>query len=662
VFVRSDLTWALDRPDAVPVSGQDLCVKGWCFSKNALDCLEVIVYVDGTPTPAFCGLSRPDVARHFNNPSIEQCGFVARFRCPRETSEVSLFVRANGAEFLVRDHIKVPEPVDPNPSGRGIASYKDWLTHEEARLFWKEDEIPQRIAALEYFPLFSIILPTYNTPPYFLKRCIESVLSQHYSHWQLCIADDCSTDEKVLPTLGSYASKDSRIYLESRDQQGGISAASNLALRGAKGDFVLLLDHDDELHSHALLELAKALNSNDKNDLIYSDEDKVDRWGIRSQPAFKPDFDKDLFLSFNYLGHLIALRRSVVTEIGGFRSVCDGAQDWDLLIRTTEIISPAAIKHIRKPLYHWRMHEDSTSMNLDAKPYVAKAWAKVLQDHTERTTKKAKVAEGLFYGSMRLKYESARNRAIGIFLRPQDGVFQTAVVKTNLGCKNANIYQFVGCTVIAMPDDFLPSEEGASSDVDREGVVSLPTALCSVTEMEEDVLVFIDGQLEALNHLFFEELAAQAMRNECGLVAGISLNPDNQIIDSGLVRVRTGELIDPYVGINFGNHAYMGQLSVVRSLDAISGRFFAVRREHLAAVGGLGALSSTRIQRVARLLGKHAIDEGLSILFTPYAVATFYTDSEMLKQEATDGVQQDLLRLNPHLLEFRSNEMLQGRI
>jgi len=644
--------FSLDTPEAIEVGYGDFAVNGWCFSANPGDQLQVHVLADTTYTPAFIGLPRPDVARHYGKSGIHNCGFVARFRCPKLGQPVSLVGRLNDTEFVMVSEVSLPVQRRAIPAAPGpITSYKEWLEGKERDLYWREDEIESRsTSSLAYLPLISIILPTYNTPPYFLKRCLESVMEQRYVNWQLCITDDQSSDKSVFSALRDYALLEPRIHLERSVQQGGISAASNSALKNAKGDFVVLLDHDDELHPHALLELARAVNAFPKAQFFYSDEDKIDQYGVRSQPAFKPDFDENIFLSFNYLGHMIALKRSLVMEIGGFRSWCDGAQDWDLLIRAMEVLSPSEIKHIRKPLYHWRMHGDSTSFNLDAKPYVANAWARVLQDHVQRKGKKVAVTEGLFYGSMRLKHLAPEQMEIGVFLRPEDGAFQASVIKANTGRRVLHFYQIVESAVFQMnPGDERPEGQ---------------PALCSLTELKGDVFVFINGPLESLSHLFFEELASQAMRRGCPLATGISLDSGNRILASGYVRTDKGEFIDPYVGTQFPRHGYMGQINVVRSIDACSETFFAVQRKHLAECGGLGAVSSSGMHFLARELSLKARQDGLSVIFTPYAVATFSESCQPSRTyEANPAEPLEPLRLNPQILAFQQpDQLLRGNL
>ncbi len=645
---KDGIVFTLDTPEPVPLNSREYYLKGWCVAGSSVDGLRIAVLVDGVEQAAFFGLPRPDVAAYFKLPSVTRCGFIARFQLGAASGPVTPVAILHGKRIPLTGPITIP--AQEMPEGSKVTNYQHWLALKESDLFWKEEEIPRRLAALDYRPLISVILPTYNTPNYFLLRCLESVVGQHYRNWELCAADDKSSDPEVLETLHKFAAADSRIKVVQSERQGGISAASNIALKHAGGDFIVLLDHDDELHPFALLEMVRAFNESPRSHFFYSDEDKINEYGVRCQPSFKPDFDRNTFLSQNYLGHLIALRRSLVTEIGGFRSSCDGAQDWDLLLRASEIVDQATIRHVRKPLYHWRMHDNSTASNLDCKPYVAKAWGRVLNDHVARTGQAVSVSEGLFHGSMRLCYPAPRNLEVGVFLRTMDGAFQSAFVKMNAARRALHIYQLSGCAVSRIPSGYL---NGSAS--------ALRASPCSLTELSGDVFVFINGKLESLNHHFFEELVSQSMRKDCGLATGIAVDSENNIISTGLVRSSDNHLMDPCLGVKMPSHGYLGQASLVRCVDACPETFFAVRREHLEAVGGLGVVSSSEIRHLATILTQYLQDKGLSLIFTPYAVASFSPAEEPAKERTLQSTKQETLRVNPALLSFvNSDQVLKG--
>ncbi len=262
--------------------------------------------------------------------------------------------------------------------------YSEWVATfdtlgDEARRM-----IRKRIAGLPRRPRISIVMPVYNTPEQWLRKAIDSVCGQLYPDWELCIADDASTTPHVAIVLDEYARKDWRIKVVRRATNGHISAASNSALELATGDFTGLLDHDDELAEHALFCVVEAMLANPEAGLIYSDEDKIDAHGVRSQPYFKPDWNYDLLLSHNLICHFACYRTELLRHVGGFREGFEGAQDYDLALRCIEQLQPAQIVHIPRVLYHWRMHSDSTAADIETKPYAVEAAKRAVAEHLAR--------------------------------------------------------------------------------------------------------------------------------------------------------------------------------------------------------------------------------------------------------------------------------------
>jgi hypothetical protein len=217
---------------------------------------------------------------------------------------------------------------------RAFASeYDRWIADCERR---DETAVGEAGSTLPLRPLISIIMPVYRTPAEILRRAIESVRSQTYANWELCVADDFSQSSDVDAVLTRY-SNDPRVKVVRRTAQGGISAASNSALEAAAGEFIALLDHDDELAPDALYHVVDAVNREPNAGLLYTDEDKIDLDGRRYEPFFKPAWSPDLLLSENYICHLLVLRRTLVERAGGFRPEFDGSQDYDLILRVSRL-------------------------------------------------------------------------------------------------------------------------------------------------------------------------------------------------------------------------------------------------------------------------------------------------------------------------------------
>jgi GT2 family glycosyltransferase len=239
-------------------------------------------------------------------------------------------------------------------------------------------------------PRFSIITPVFNTPIEALKRCAQSVFEQTQKDWEWCLADDGSTDNQVLKFLKNISAKDPRIKVVFRDSNGGIVQASNSALDLAIGEFVVLLDHDDELSTDALQIVDEYISDNKDADYLYSDEDKIDQDGLYFDRFSKPKFCPERLRGQNYCSHLSVIRRSLLVQVGYFRDGFDGAQDYDLVLRISE--QARQIVHIPKVLYHWRIIEGSTAGTDDAKPYAFISAKKAVEEHCQRLGIDAEVA------------------------------------------------------------------------------------------------------------------------------------------------------------------------------------------------------------------------------------------------------------------------------
>ena len=275
-------------------------------------------------------------------------------------------------QSIERKQLRQEEKECVNPNN--AFQYRNWIEEKNKR----EKEKYQKF---DYQPLISILIPVYNVPVIYLKACIDSVLNQVYKNFELCIADDCSTDPEIRKVLESYTKKDKRVKVVYREKNGHISNATNSALSIATGEYISLLDNDDTITEDALYQVVKALNKNKKLELIYSDEDKIDLNGNFCFPTYKPDWSPDLFSCYNYLCHFTTIKRKVVDKINGFRAGYEGAQDYDIFLRCISNIKYENIYHIPKILYHWRMIAGSTAAIMSNKDYAFERGRKALQDY-----------------------------------------------------------------------------------------------------------------------------------------------------------------------------------------------------------------------------------------------------------------------------------------
>jgi GT2 family glycosyltransferase len=240
-------------------------------------------------------------------------------------------------------------------------------------------------------PRFSIVTPVYNPPREAFEHCVRTVLNQSFVDWEWCLANDASPDDWVAPRLNELQRQDARIRIVDREVNGGIVAASNDAIAISSGEFLVLLDNDDELHLDALQLVASALDRDPDCDYLYSDENKITVEGMHFDAFLKPAWSPERLLAQNYTSHLSVLRRSVVEEVGRFRNGFDGSQDYDLVLRVIE--RARKVVHVPHVLYHWRSLPTSTASAASAKPYAFAAALKAVSEHLERTETPADVTE-----------------------------------------------------------------------------------------------------------------------------------------------------------------------------------------------------------------------------------------------------------------------------
>jgi glycosyltransferase involved in cell wall biosynthesis len=281
--------------------------------------------------------------------------------------------------------------------------------YRQAYEAWLEtNEHPNRAAAIQEMttfsrkPLISLVVPVYNVEEEWLSRFISSVQSQWYEKWELCLADDHSSDPRVVPLLKKFSQSDDRIKVTFRAENGHISEATNSAIKLASGQLIGFMDDDDELSADALYEIAKALNEAPETDFFYTDEDQIDEDGRRSEPAFKPDYSPNTLLTRNYINHFTVVSKNLLERSGPLRSEFDGSQDFDFVLRATE--KAQAICHIPKILYHWRALSTSVAGDPWSKRYAYDAGKRAVEAALQRRGIPAAVTMLQDLGRYRIDY------------------------------------------------------------------------------------------------------------------------------------------------------------------------------------------------------------------------------------------------------------------
>jgi O-antigen biosynthesis protein len=455
------------------------------------------------------------------------------------------------------------------------------------------EEFGKRSEEFSWRPVISVIMPTFNTPKRYIDEAIESVRSQAYPYWELCIADDASTLPHVWETLERCASEDARVRVVRRKANGHISRASNSALELATGEYVGFLDHDDLLSRDALYQVALLLNLHPETDMIYSDEDQIDDQGLRRMPYFKPDWCPDSFLSRMYTCHLSVYRRSLVEKIGGFRTGYEGSQDYDLALRFTEMTD--RIRHIPKILYHWRSHSQSTAAEWKVKSYALSAAQRAVEDALKRRDESGKATRSPGGMHLVVRYQIKRPGRVNVIIPTRD---QGKVLNV---CLNSIFERssYEDFEVVVVDNGSVEPEALGLFDLWRRRepkrfqIVKMDIPFHYSKLNNEAVrissgryLLFLNNDTEIISADWIEAMMEQAQRLSVGAVGAKLLYPDNTIQHGGVIA-GVGEVAGhSHRGFPRGAPGYFNQLMTVNNYSAVTGACMMCRRETYESVGG----------------------------------------------------------------------------
>lgn len=478
--------------------------------------------------------------------------------------------------------------------GAPLEPYAGWLLARALDPPADPRQWPARLAALPARPRVSILLPVYDPPLEWLRACLDSVLAQAYPDWELCIADDASPSPQVRALIEDYGRRDARIRAVFRARNGHIAAASNDALALACGEWVALLDHDDLLAPHALLEMVRAALAHPRWRMLYSDEDKLDTDGRRCDPYFKPDFNHTLLLGQNCIGHLAMYRADLLREVGGFAPGVEGSQDWDLALRCVERLQDDEIGHVPQVLYHWRMHPGSSAADPAAKDYAAAAAQRAVQAHLQRSGQAAQV-EILAPGRLRVRHAL-----------PQPAPWVSLIVPTRDrvdllrpcidGLLHATDYPALEVLVVdngsveAQTRDYL----AAIARDPRVRVLRFDAPFnysainnFAARHVTGSVLGLVNNDIAVIEPGWLREMVAQALRPGVGAVGALLLYPDRRIQHAGVLLGIGGVAAHPWCGWPEHTRGQMDRLLLAQELSAVTGACLVLRRAAFDAVGGL---------------------------------------------------------------------------
>jgi glycosyltransferase involved in cell wall biosynthesis len=520
-------------------------------------------------------------------------------------------------------------------------SYAEWL-----RRFDQVDALQLRrnLRLLRRHPLISVLLPVYNPPLALLEAAIDSVRRQIYPHWELCLADDASTDPAVRPFLEKIAASDARIKLKFRERNGHISACSNSALEIATGEWCALLDQDDAFAENALALVAFEIDRHPNAGLIYSDEDKIDGKGVRSNPFFKPDWNPELFLGQNYINHLGCYRADLLREIGGFREGFEGSQDYDLALRCVERLRPEQVRHVPRILYHWRMVTGSLAAVVDAKPYAREAARRAIADHARRREMPGTVTACL---------ENNESHRF-IHAVPQPAPLVSIIIPTRDRVRLLKrCIESIRAVTEYQPFEIVVVDNGSvepvtlaflrQAETDNSIRVLVETGPFNysrlnnraATKARGDIVVFLNNDTEIDDSGWLTEMVSHAARAEVGAVGARLWYPDGTLQHGGVILGLGGVAGHAFAHIPRGHPGYFNRAMLQQNCSAVTGACMAMRKAVFEELGGFDeenlGVSFNDIDLCLRLTQR-----GYRIVWTPYANLIHHESASRGHQRAVE--------------------------
>lgn len=443
-----------------------------------------------------------------------------------------------------------------------INEYNEWVAGKKTEEAYKK---------LEYKPLISFIIPVYNIESAFLKDCLNSILNQTYSNFEICIADDHSTKEETIQTLKEYEAKDSRIKVTYREENGHISKATNTALDMVTGEFVALMDDDDILTKDALYKVAKAINKNKNIEFIYSDEDKQDMEGNLCEPHFKPDFSESSLYGGNYICHFTIIKKTLLDKIGGFKEKYVGAQDFDLFLRATE--AAKKIYHIPEVLYHWRKVPGSTADTIGNKTYAIENGKKAVEDALKRRKKDAYVTVPIKTTHYVVHYNVKDNPKVSIIILDNT----PSSIKNNI--KEINKINYNNLEIII--------KYNKKINVQNKNIIFKNSSLSDIiSKATGDYILIISGEIKNVNPDLITEMVGYASQENIGVVGPKIYEFGKFIKSAGLILSNKNIYVDAFKGYFNDSYGVYGRLLVPYNYSAISDVCIMFSKEKFLKVGG----------------------------------------------------------------------------
>lgn len=565
-------------------------IRGWAIKAPGIE--KISATVNEEKIPASIGAPRKDIQQAYPLvANAENSGFVLFGQVEKFGTVYLEFTDSEGEvtrKKVSLEHLNGPEPLIDSQEFVGLdpqTQYKVYSALERLR-----NPADEKLSApFEYQPLVSIIVPVYNVEKRWLDKCIDSVIKQTYSRWQLCLHDDASTDQATLDCLQNWSSKDDRIKVQYGSTNQHISGASNSALEIATGEFIGLMDNDDELHKDALWCVVEALNKDRDLDYIYTDEDKINEDGEYCEPHFKPGWSPELLESMMYVGHFGVIRRSVIDAVGGFRTGVEGSQDYDLTLRISQ--RTQRFGHIPRVLYHWRIIPGSVAGGDGAKSYAYDAAVKALSNHIKDDPIPGTVSTTQFLGRYRIRRD-AGDPSITIILP-----FHNKAEMTIDCLRSIELSTYDNFEILLISNNSEESEfdkvDAYAKTVDRIRLVKLDIPFnwsainnWGIENSASEFVLMLNNDMTVISKDWMESLLDYAVKNDVGAVGAKLLYEDDTIQHAGIIMQLGGIASHAFKHIANDDPGYFGYATSVRNCSAVTGACMLVRRSIALEIGG----------------------------------------------------------------------------
>ncbi len=531
--------------------------------------------------------------------------------------------------------------------------YAEWyaLTKpDEAELARQRQEKPAAN------PLLSIVIPAYKTPEKYLREMLDSILAQTYENWEVCVANGSPEGEGriVEKVMRDYMARDTRFHCRELGRNLGISGNTNAAMEMASGDFIVLADHDDTLPEHALYEMASAIGAHPECDVFYSDEDKLDMdGGALFDPHFKPDFNPDLLTSVNYICHLLAVKRELLEQVGGFRHEFDGAQDYDFIFRCTE--QARGIWHIPKVLYHWRCHQDSTASNPESKLYAFEAGARAIMAHYERCGIAAeKVEKGIDYGIYHTTFVIKDDPLVSVIIPNKDHVQDLDLcIRSIMERATYRNLEFVVIENNSTEAETFVYYEKLQKEFPQVRVVTWEREFnysainnFGATFARGEYLLFLNNDTEIIEPRLFEEMLGFCQRRDVGIVGARLLYQDDTIQHAGVVIGFGGIAGHTFIGLHEAENSYFHRAMCAQDYSAVTAACMMTKAEVFRQAGGFTEELAVAFNDIDYCMKVRAA--GYLVVYAPYAKMYHYES----KSRGLEDTPEKVARFNREIAIF----------